>query len=72
MGLLIIPESQDEWVRWTPEDLMIKGCMYWLSLANKEESINKGQVTVKISKSNVLNRETLHIILNKIAREEDL
>ena len=72
LALLIIPENQIEWINWTPEDLMLKGCMYWLSLANNEETNNTGFVTIKIPKSNALNCETLHNILEKIAREEDL
>lgn len=72
LGLLILPDEKDEWVKWTTNELMIKGCMYWLSLANKTPSDNAGTVTVKINKKNVLNQESLHILLEKIAKEEDL
>ena len=72
LGLLILPEDENEWVKWTSEELMIKGCMYWLSLANKPYSSNSGKVTVKIDKNNVLNSNSLHTLLEKIAKEEDL
>ena len=32
LALLIIPENQDEWTRCSSEELIIKGCMYWLIL----------------------------------------
>ncbi|WP_446898855.1 DUF4365 domain-containing protein [Clostridium sp. LBM24168] len=72
LGLLIIPENEKEWTKWSKEELMIKGCMYWLSLAGKDETANKANVTVKIDKHNVINSETLLQIFNKIAEEEDL
>ena len=72
LGLLIIPEEQEEWTKWSTEELIIKGCMYWLSLANEEETTNVGNITVKIHKNNVINSQTLLQILNKIAEEEDL
>ena len=72
LGLLIIPENEKEWTKWSKEELMIKGCMYWLSLAGKDETANKANVTIKIDKHNVINSETLLQIFNKIAEEEDL
>lgn len=29
LGLLILPSDETEWIGWTPNELMIKGCMYW-------------------------------------------
>jgi len=72
LGLLVLPENEDEWIRWNSEELMIKGCMYWLSLSNRDETANTGKITVKIDKCNVINNETLLQIFNKIAVEEDL
>lgn len=70
LGLLILPEESDEWVSWSQEELMIKGCMYWAEFFGETESMNTGSVSVKIDKKNVINAETLQEILEKIAREE--
>lgn len=70
LGLLILPENEEEWIEWTTEELLIRGCMYWKSFSDCEKSDNKGIVSVKIKKSNVVNRQTLNDILTKIAKEE--
>ncbi len=70
LGLLILPENQDEWINWSTEELILKGCMYWASFYGETESKNKGNVSVTIDKQNVINDKTLQDILNKIAKEE--
>lgn len=72
LGLLVIPEKNDDWIKWSIEELLIKGCMYWLNLANNEETSNKASVSVKIDKNNVINSNTLNALLNKIAEEGEL
>lgn len=70
LGLLILPESPDEWVKWSIEELLIKGCMYWASFSGNKESQNADKVSVSICKANVINSSTLSDILYKIAKEE--
>ncbi len=41
LELLILPEEKDEWTKWTPDELIIRGKMFWLSLQDKEVSANK-------------------------------
>ena len=69
LGLLILPEEEADWVEWTPQELYIKGCMYWVNLANESLTSNKDEKTVKIEKENVINSETLQYMLEKIAKE---
>ena len=70
LGLLILPDSVDKCVCWTPEELVIKGCMYWKSFSAENTTGNSDTVSVKIDKRNVLNKENLQIILEQIAKEE--
>lgn len=70
LGLLVLPENEEEWISWSTDELLIKGCMYWAEFSNAMESANSNTVTIKINKSNVLNPETLNDFLVKIAREE--
>ena len=70
LGLLILPENETDWVAWSPEELLIKGCMYWADLSSETESNNKNTVDIKIDKSNLINVETLLQMMEKIARGE--
>lgn len=69
LALLILPEMDDEWVKWTPDELMIKGKMFWLSLRDREVSNNSASVTVKIPKTNVLNIATIEELIVKVSEE---
>lgn len=41
LALLVLPEDESEWLTWTQEDLLIKGCMYWASfVSQKLETLN--------------------------------
>ena len=70
LALLVLPEDESEWLTWTQEELLIKGCMYWASFASQTPSQNAGTVNVHIDKKNVINAETLNMIMDKVAREE--
>lgn len=70
LGLLILPENMDDWVRWSEEELLLKGSMYWADFSDMERSENKSSVTVQIPKKNIVNGESILGILQKIAREE--
>lgn len=70
LGLLVLPEDEDTWVKWSEKDLLINGCMYWADFSNESPSDNKNTVTVSINKKNLINKDTLLEILEKIAKEE--
>lgn len=72
LGLLILPPEKNEWVKWSPEELLIKGCMYSNEFSNNTSSKNTGTINVKFDKKNVVNSETLCDMLEKIAREGSL
>lgn len=67
--LLVLPDN-DEWVKWTKEELSIKGCMYWKYLGNEQETDNAASVSVHMDKSDVINEATVGLLLDKIAKEE--
>ena len=70
LGLLVLPEDEREWVKWSSEELLMKGCMYWADFSRNRESFNNSTVNVKLKKSNVINSDSLNRILTKIAKEE--
>lgn len=70
LALLVLPEDESEWLAWTREELLIKGCMYWETFTSLEPSENSEKVSVSIEKKNVINSVTLNKIMEKVAREE--
>ena len=70
LGLLILPEDKEQWINWTKEELLIRGCMYWADFSLEAELSNKETVNVTISKKHVINAESLQKILERIAKEE--
>ena len=69
LALLILPENETEWIRWSSEELMIKGKMFWISFQGKEETKNVSRITVKIPKENELNAITIETLIQKVAEE---
>lgn len=69
LALLILPKDQEEWIQWTPEELMMKGKMYWFNLQKCKPSDNKGTVSIKIPLENILNNETINHLLERVAEE---
>lgn len=67
LGLLILPEDKEEWVKQTAEDLTMKKCMYWISLIGEQTSNNSNTCDVKIPKTNIITEDTLNALLVKIA-----
>lgn len=70
LGLLVLPGEREEWVNWTPEELLLRGTMYWERFDSREKSENTGTVSVSLPKANLLGPETLNAILQRIAEEE--
>lgn len=68
--LLVLPESSEEWLSWTTEELLLKGCMYWKNLYGAAASTSSSTVNVSIEKKDVVNGESLLSILQQIAKEE--
>lgn len=72
LALLILPEKEENWTKWTPDELIIKGKMFWLSLQNNAMSDNKENITIKIPKDNVLNADTIEDLIVRAAEEGSL
>lgn len=70
LGLLVLPEDEKEWVKWSEQELLLKGCMYWANFSGNPISKNLSTVSVDLSKKHVINGETLQELLEKIAKEE--
>ncbi len=70
LGLLVLPEDEGQWLNWTREELLVKGCMYWAEFSAESGTANTGTINVAIDKKNVINSESLQEIMKRIAKEE--
>lgn len=53
--LFILPENSDEWVKLTPNELIIKKCAYWFMVSeNSTFSNNTEKITISIPLSNLV------------------
>ena len=67
--LLVLPEDPSEWVHWTQEELMLRGCMYWADFSDQPPTKNESTITVELARQNMLNSEALDGLLRRRAEE---
>ena len=70
--VLIMPEEIREWVTQTDEELCLRNCAYWLSLAGEPETSNQHSVTVYVPLGNVFNSAELTGMMGRTERTGEL
>jgi hypothetical protein len=63
--LLDLPKDEADWLRVTPEELVLKRCAYWASLVGFPETDNKETVTISIQAGNRFNVEGLRALMER-------
>lgn len=63
--LAVLILSKEDYLKITPEQLVIKKCMYYISLTGKEKTDNFDSITIEIPKENILNSDKLNELLEK-------
>lgn len=66
--VVCLPEKEDDWIEYTPNEIIIRRCAYWVSLLGMDETDNENTVTVSLKE--MFNADVLHETLLKIANEE--
>jgi hypothetical protein len=64
--LVIVPEEIGHWMKQTNDELILRRCAYWRSLAGMPMNDNENSVTVTVSAANLLTVESLNQIMEKI------
>ena len=68
--LLVLPVDQDP-IKWTLDDLLLRGTMYYKCLQGEPETSNKESVAIQFSKdNNVVNCEKLNCLMIQAAKGE--
>lgn len=68
--VLILPNKECDWVAHSIDELIIRRCMYWVSLKGMGDTQNTETVTVKLPKTQCVSSLALIDLLQRIAEEE--
>ncbi len=70
--VILMPDDETEWLSQTDEQLCLRYCGYWLSLANQPAVVNNDNVTVHIPLANIFSSSQLANLMDKAERGERL
>lgn len=68
--VVVVPSEVHEWLEQTPDQLVLRRCGYWLSLAGEPATDNTSTVSISIPTSNVLSVDGLQQLLGRIGSGE--
>jgi hypothetical protein len=67
-----VPESDEEWLRHTEDELTKRRCGYWANLLGLPEAANTSRVTVRLPRVNLFDVAGLRSLMGRAARKEPL
>lgn len=67
-----VPESEEEWLRHSEDELALRRCGYWVSLYGDPETTNQTKVTVYLPRTNVFDVVGLRGLMGRASRKEPL
>jgi len=70
--LFVLPETDDQWLNHSEEQLIARKCAYWHSLKGCPRIEGQGHKIIKISRQNRLSPEQLSNLIYKVARKEEI
>ena len=70
--VVLVPDDETRWLTQTEDELCLRHCGYWMSLAGRPEVSNTNSVTVHIPTANVFGSSGLTDLMDKVARGEPL
>ena len=70
--VVLLPDDETEWLAQTHDELCLRYCANWLSLAGRPEVANINNVTVHVPATNVFGSHQLADLMDRAARGETL
>jgi hypothetical protein len=64
--LVVVPPAPDTWLSMSREQLVLRRCAYWVSLAGLPASTNETSVTVRVPRANLFGVEALTGLMRTI------
>ena len=66
--VLVMPDSLDEWLMQTRDELCLRHCAYWLDLKEMDEATTTTNITVQVPTANVFSSDRLISMMNNTER----
>jgi hypothetical protein len=63
--VLCVPELEESWIEMKQEEMILRYSAYWFSLRNTPAIKNRKTVTIKIPKSQKLDKESFKLLMDK-------
>jgi hypothetical protein len=63
--VLALPESEDKWLSVTAQELILRRCAYWASLACEPETENKSSIAVSLPMGNRFDIGALRSLMDR-------
>lgn len=70
--VVLVPDNVNDWLHQSEDELCLRRCGYWISLAGETPTQNQETVTISIPRKNILTINTLKSLMQRIARGENL
>jgi hypothetical protein len=70
--LVLVPPDIGNWLELTPDQLVLRRCAYWVSLAGQPASNNENTVRVSVPRANLLNVASLERLMQRANDQEPL
>ena len=70
--VVVLPAREEDWLMHTEEELRLRCCGYWLSLAGRPATTNTSTVSVTIPRTQVLDTAQLRALIARANRGEPL
>ncbi len=70
--VVLLPANIEDWLAHSEDELRMRCCGYWLSLASQPSTMNKTTVSVNIPRSQVFDSAQLRELMRRADREEPL
>jgi hypothetical protein len=65
LAVLSLPREEKDWLDITAEQLVLRRCMFWASLAGFPETANQESVTIPVPGANRLDVESLRTLMQR-------
>jgi hypothetical protein len=70
--LLVLPDDESKWLEQSPEQLLLRRCVYWLSLTGRPPAKSKSTIRIAVPRANVFSVDSVRLLLNRLRRKDEM
>jgi hypothetical protein len=70
--VVLLPTQSDNWIKASPEELILRRCAYWISLAGLPESTNEASISIEVPSSQAFTVQSLNELMQKTDQRQPL